>query len=109
MVSAALGATTLLSDRMRVISRRADSFAWPRLCSALFVIAQFADREGNLEAILPRRQRAGGVGRVGARWIFQAIEIEHQFAGLVQAVCWESGVEKAARPICGGRAGCVAK
>src|SRR5712692_686656 len=73
------------------------------------VIAPLADGKRDWKPVARRRERAGRVGSVGARWIFKAIEIEHEFAGLVEAVGRKAGIEKTAGAVSGGGAGCVAK
>ena len=73
------------------------------------MIAPLADGKRDWKPVARRRERAGRVGSVGARWIFKAIEIEHEFAGLVEAVGRKAGIEKTAGAVSGGGAGCVAK
>src|SRR6266478_3955638 len=55
------------------------------------VIALLAGGKGDGKAIARRRERAGRVRSVGARWIFKEIEIKHEFAGLIVAGADESG------------------
>src|SRR5207245_241730 len=74
-----------------------------------FVIALLTHRQSNRQPIAPWRKRAGRVGSVGTRRVFQAIEIEHQWAGLIQAVGGKARIEKAAGAISSGLAGRVAK
>jgi hypothetical protein len=73
------------------------------------VIALLADRQRDGKAVARRREWAGRVRSVGARRIFQAIEIEHQLAGLIEAVGGEAGIEKSAGTVSGRGAGRVAK
>jgi hypothetical protein len=73
------------------------------------VIPLLADRKGDGEPIAWWRKRARGEGRVGARRIFEAIEIEDQLARFVQAVGGKAGVEEAAGAISGRGAGGVAE
>jgi hypothetical protein len=63
----------------------------------LFMVALFADGEGNGQAISLGRKRAGGVGRVGARRIFEGVEIEKERAGLVEALVGVGGVKNNGR------------
>src|SRR5438034_2274487 len=44
-----------------------------------------ADGQSNRQPIARGRQRAGGVSRVGTGRIYQVVEIQHQFAGLVRS------------------------
>src|SRR6267154_1194767 len=73
------------------------------------VIALLADRQRDGQAVAGRREWAGRVRSVGARRIFHAIEIEHQLAGLIQAVGGEAGIEKSAGTVSSRGAGRVAK
>ena len=108
--------TALFSNSRRAISKRmqkkiydtefAESAGRGRRS---VVIALLADRKRDGEAVSGRRQRASRVGSVGARRIFEAIEIEHEFAGFIEAVGGEAGVEKTASAVSGGGAGHVAK
>src|SRR4029077_8467134 len=66
---------------------------------SLVMVALLAHREGNGQAILRGRQRAGGGGGGGAGRILQAVEVEHQFAGFVEAVVRESGIQEPASAI----------
>src|SRR2546421_10625889 len=69
------------------------------------VIALLADRQREGKAVARRREGAGRVRSVGARRVFQAIEIEHQLARLIEAVGREAGIEKSAGPGSGRWAG----
>jgi hypothetical protein len=62
----------------------------------LIVVAFFADGERDGETVAGRREWASRKRSVGARGILEAIEIENEFAGFVEAVGRETGVEKAA-------------
>src|SRR5258708_15770074 len=73
------------------------------------MVALFAQGQGDRQAVALWRERAGRVGSVGTRWIFQTIEIEHDFPWFIQAVAGEAGIKKAAGAISGGPAGRVAK
>jgi len=73
------------------------------------VIALLSDGEGDGEAVAGWRKRAGGEGSVGARRIFEVIEIENKFARFVEAVGGEAGIEEAASTVGGRDAGSVAK
>ncbi len=73
------------------------------------VIALFADGKRDGKPVARRWKGAGGIGRVGARRIFQTIEIEHKFAGFIEAAGGEAGIEKTASTVGGRRAGRVAK
>src|ERR1700744_5032077 len=65
------------------------------------------DRDG--EAVLRRRERAGGVGRVRARGVVELVEVKDEGAGLVEAVIRERSAEEAGGFIGGGLAGVVAE
>lgn len=65
------------------------------------MIALLAGGQGDGQAIPLRGERAGGKGSVGAWRIFEVVEIEDELAGLLNAVGWETGVEKAAGAIGG--------
>src|SRR5260370_33759300 len=67
-----------------------------RGAGTLLMVALLADGERNGKAVLFWRKGAGGERRVGAGWIFEAIEIEEEFSGVVEAVIREAGVEEAA-------------
>ena len=71
------------------------------------MVAFFADRQRNEEAITGRRKRAGGKCRVRAGRILEAIEIQNKLAGFVEAIGRETGVEKAAGGVRRGGAGGV--
>src|SRR5712692_7706405 len=73
------------------------------------MVALLAGGKRDGKTVARRRERAGRVGSVGARWIFKAIEIEHELAGVVEAVGGKAGIEKTAGAVCGGGAGRVAK
>ena len=73
------------------------------------MVALFPHRQSDRQPVAPWRKRTGRVRSVGTRWIFQAIEIEHEFPGFIQAVAWKARIEKAAGAISGGPAGRVAK
>jgi hypothetical protein len=75
----------------------------------LVVIALLADRKGNKEPVAGWRKRARGKRSVGARRIFETIEIEDEFAGLVEAICGEAGVKETAGAVSGRGAGGVAE
>jgi hypothetical protein len=49
------------------------------------VVALLADGQGNGKTVAWRRKRASGEWGVGARGIFEAIEVENEFAGFVEA------------------------
>src|SRR5271166_4526799 len=65
----------------------------------LIVIALLACRNWDGQAVLWRRQRAGCVRRVRAGWVLCAVEVQHQLAGLRQAVVRKRRVEKASRAV----------
>jgi hypothetical protein len=73
------------------------------------VIALFADRQRNGKPVAPWRKRAGGIGSVSAWRIFQAVEVELQLAGFIEAIGGKAGIEKTAGSVrcCG--AGRIAK
>lgn len=73
------------------------------------MIALLANGKRDGKPVARRRERAGRIRSIGTWWIFQAIEIEHELAGFIEAVGGESGIEKAAGAISGGGAGRVAK
>src|SRR6266567_1685889 len=73
------------------------------------MIALFAHGQSDRQAIALWRERAGRVGSVGTRWIFQAIEVENDLPWFIQAVAGEAGIKKAAGAISSGPAGRVAK
>ncbi len=73
------------------------------------MIALLADGERNGNPVARRGERAGRVGSVGTRGIFEAIEIEHELAGFIEAVGGEAGIEKAAGAVSGRGTGRVAK
>src|SRR5260370_1424478 len=67
-----------------------------RGAGTLLMVALLADGERNGKAVLFWRKRAGGERGVGAGGIFEAIEIEEEFSGMVEPVIGEAGVEEAA-------------
>src|SRR5947209_1802167 len=73
------------------------------------MIAELADGQRNFQAILRRRQWAGGESGVCAGRIFQPIKIEDQLASLVEAVARKAGVEEPAGSVGSGRTGGVAE
>lgn len=73
------------------------------------MIALLADRKRDGKPVSGRRERACRIGCVSARWIFQAIEIEREFARSIEAVGGKAGVEKTAGAVGGRGAGRVAK
>jgi len=73
------------------------------------VIALLADRKWDGKPVSGRRERACRIGCVSARRIFQAIEIEREFARSIEAVGGKAGVEKTAGAVSGRGAGRVAK
>src|SRR5260370_16142645 len=75
----------------------------------LLMVALLADGERNGKAVLLWRKGAGGERGVGAGWIFEAIEIEEEFSGVVEPVIREAGVEEAASAVGLGGAGGVAQ
>src|SRR5258708_18577592 len=77
--------------------------------SGSIVIALLADGKGDGNAVARRRERAGGKGSVGARRVFEAIEIENQLARFFEAVGGKTGVKKAAGAVRGRGTGDVAK
>src|SRR6516164_8823256 len=66
-------------------------------------------RQSNRKLILRWRQRARRIGCICARRILQAVEVEHNIAGLVEAVVGEIGVEKTCSAVGRRLAGCVAQ
>ena len=60
------------------------------------MVALLAYRQWNWQAVARGRERAGGKGCVRTRRIFEAIEVEDQFTGFVEAIRWEAGVKKTA-------------
>src|ERR1700686_4607327 len=75
----------------------------------LLMVALLAYREGDGKTVLFWREGAGGEGSVGAGGVLEAIEIEEEFAGVVEAMIGKGGIEKAAGAVGGGGAGGVAK
>ena len=73
------------------------------------MIALFAHRKSNRQAVSRRRKWTRGIRRVGAGRIFEAIEIEDQLAGFVEAVAGEAGIEEATGAVGGRGAGGVAE
>ncbi len=73
------------------------------------MIALLADGQRDGKPVARRRERARRIGSVGARRIFQAIEIEHKLAGLSEPVSGKTGVEKPTSPVSSCGAGLVAK
>ena len=53
------------------------------------MIPLFANRQRNGQPVAGGRKRASGVRRIGAWRIFQVVEVELQFAGLIYAVAWK--------------------
>src|SRR5216683_3720798 len=80
-----------------------------RGAGTLLMVALLADGERNGKAVLFWRKRAGGERGVGAGGIFEAIEIEEEFAGVVEPVIGEAGGEEAAGGVGLGGAGGVAQ
>src|SRR5712692_4048772 len=80
-----------------------------RGAGTLLMVALLADGERNGKAVLLWRKGAGGERGVGAGWIFEAIEIEEEFSGVVEPVIREAGVEEAASAVGLGGAGGVAQ
>ena len=74
----------------------------------LFMVPLFPNGKRYGQTVAGGRQRARGVGRVRTGRIFQVIEIEQQFPGLVHAVIWESCVQEPAGGVSALRAGCIA-
>jgi hypothetical protein len=75
----------------------------------VLAVTLFACGDGNGQAILVWRQRAGGVGGVAAGRVVGVVEVDDEGAGLVDAVGGEGGGEEAARAVGGGAAGGVAE
>ncbi len=75
----------------------------------LFLVALLADGKGDRKPVARWGKGAGGKGSVGARRIFEAIEIEDEFAGFVEAARGEAGIEEAAGAVGGSGAGCIAE
>ena len=73
------------------------------------MIALLANGKRDGKPIARRRKRAGRIGSVVAGGIFQAIEVEHELAGFIEAVGRERCIEKAAGTVSGGRTGRVAQ
>src|SRR6266849_4214650 len=73
------------------------------------MVALLADGEGNGKAVLFWGKGAGGERGVRAGGIFEAIEIEEEFSGVVEAVIGEAGIEEAASAVGLGGAGGVAQ
>src|SRR6266404_2126143 len=97
---APLGAPSLLSDTMPPISSTYND-------PALFMVALLAYRQPNRQPVLLWRQRARGVRRIRAGRILQLVEIQHQFASLVETMVRESRIQKTASAIRCGAAGRV--
>jgi hypothetical protein len=72
-------------------------------------VALLAGFYGDGEAVLRRRERAGGVGRIGTGRVVELVEVEDDRSGLVEAVIGEWGAKEAGGFVCGGLAGVVAK
>src|SRR6266849_5942499 len=68
------------------------------------MVALLAGGKRDGKTVARRRERAGRIGSVGARWIFKAIEIEHELAGVVEAVCGKGAgrVAKNEEKLCDG-------
>ncbi len=77
--------------------------------SASVVVALFTRRNSDVEAVLLGWQRAGREGRVDTWRILDAVEVEHDSAGLVETVAGQRRVEEAAGLIRGGGARGVAE
>ena len=75
----------------------------------LIVIALLANGEGDGKTVARRRKRAGGVRRVSARRIFEAVEIEDEVSGFVESIGGKRSVEKTARAVGSRSAGGVAE
>src|SRR5579885_690686 len=60
------------------------------------MVTLFADGQRDGQAVGRRGKGAGGERSVGARGIFETVEIENEFAGLFESVRREAGVKKAA-------------
>ena len=73
------------------------------------VIPLLSGGDGDGQAVDVGGQGAGGVGGVGARGIFEAVEVDVEGAGLVDAVGGEARVEEAGGFVGGGAAGGVAE
>ncbi len=73
------------------------------------MVPLLADGEGNGEPVSGWRKRARGEGSVGARRIFEAIEIQDEFAGFVETVGGEAGIEEPAGTVGGRGTGGVAE
>ncbi len=88
--------------------RDENTLARPVTANSL-MIALLADGERNRQTISGRRQRARGVGRVGARGILEMVEIQDQLAGFVDSIGRQAGIQEAARTVSGGGASRVAQ
>ena len=86
-------------------SVRLPSIAGVKTPAYLPVVALLTGGDGDGQAVDVGGQRAGGVGGVGAGGIFQAVEVDVEGAGLVDAVGGEAGVEEAGGLVGGGAAG----
>src|SRR5579859_5561218 len=72
------------------------------------MVPLFADRQGDGKTIARGWKRARRELSVRTGRIFQVIEIEHQFAGLIDSVIGEAGVQESAGGVSGFGAGGVA-
>jgi len=70
-------------------------------------VAFFTGGDADLEAVLLRREWAGGVGRVGAGRILELVEVELEEAGVGEAVVGQAGVQEARGFVGGGLAGLI--
>ena len=73
------------------------------------MVALFAHRKGNRQAIARRWERASRIGSVRTGRILQMIEIEHKLAGFIEPVRRKARVQKAARSVRRRGAGGVAQ
>ena len=73
------------------------------------MVTLLTGRDSDVETVLLGRKRTGGEGRVDARWVLGAVEVEDESARFVETVAGQGRVEKTACLIGGGLAGGVAK
>jgi hypothetical protein len=73
------------------------------------VVTFLTDRKRNGQAISRWRQRASSIGRVGARRVLEAVEVEDEIARLLETSIGVARVEKTASAICRRPTGGIAK
>ena len=73
------------------------------------MVTLLTGRDSDVETVLLGRKRTGGEGRVDARWVLAAIEVEDESARFGETVAGQGRVEKTACLIGGGLAGGVAE